>query len=72
VREVLRHEENGCLTSFPDVPALANGIIEILEKRESLERVRQAARQTVLDSDNVHTLLPRQLSLIHSEQNRSA
>jgi len=71
VREALRHGENGFVTPFPDVPALADGIIETLEKRESLEQVRRAARQTVIDNYNVHMLLPRQLQLIHSEQSGS-
>ena len=65
VREVLRHGVNGFLTPFPDVPALAAGIIELLEKRDQLEDVRRAARQTVLDGYNVHALLPRQLQLLH-------
>jgi len=64
VREVLHHGVNGFLTPFPDVPALTAGIIEILEKRASLEKVRRAARQTVLDGYNVHTLLPRQLRIL--------
>jgi glycosyltransferase involved in cell wall biosynthesis len=67
VREVLRHGENGFVTPFPDVPALAAGIIELLEKRESLDQVRRAARQTVLDSYDVNTLLPQQLRRIHGE-----
>ena len=65
VREVLRHGENGFLTPFPNISALADGIIELLEKRESLNQVRQAARQTVLDRYNINTLLPEQLRLIH-------
>jgi glycosyltransferase involved in cell wall biosynthesis len=65
VREALRHGTNGFLTPFPDVPALAAAIIELLEHRESLNPVRQAARQTVLDSYTINTLLPRQLRLVH-------
>ena len=68
VHEVLSHGENGFLTPFPDVPALAEKIIDILERRESFEAVRQDARQTVLYCYNVHALLPRQLRLIRPEQ----
>jgi len=68
VREALRHGVNGFLTPFPDVPALAAGIIELLEKRENFAQVRRAARQSVLDCYNVHTLLPKQLLLIHGTE----
>ncbi len=68
VREILRHGVNGFLTPFPDVPALSAAIIDLLEKRASLTRVRQAARQTVLDKYDIRTLLPKQLRLIHGEE----
>ena len=67
VREVLRHGGNGFLAPFPDVPALAAGIIGLLEQREQLDQVRRAARQTVLDRYNVNTLLPGQLRRIHGK-----
>ena len=68
VREVLRHNVNGFLTPFPNIPALSAGIIELLEKRESCTPVRQTARQTILDNYNVNTLLPRQLRLAHGTE----
>jgi glycosyltransferase involved in cell wall biosynthesis len=68
VREALRHGENGFLAPFPDVPALAAGIVDLLERRQSLDQVRLAARQTVLDNYNVNTLLPAQMRLIHGAE----
>lgn len=71
VREVVRHDENGLLTDFWDPAALADAIIYALENREKMERLRRAARQTVLNRYSLRTLLPQHMALVDMTASRS-
>ncbi len=64
VREVMRHNENGLLTSFRDPEAIAAQIIQALKNKNSLDHLRKNARQGILDHYNLKQLLPRHLKLL--------
>ena len=49
VREVIEHGHNGLLVDFFDHQALAESVADALERRGSLQSLRDAARQTVVD-----------------------
>ncbi|GLQ04919.1 glycosyltransferase family 4 protein [Sneathiella chinensis] len=64
VREVIRDGENGFLSDFFDHEALARRIAFVLDNHKDLQSVREAARNTVLETYSHQKLLPRQLQLI--------
>ncbi|WP_343732022.1 glycosyltransferase [Duganella sp.] len=49
VEEVIEHGRNGLLVDFFDARALAATVADTLERRASLQHLRDAARQTILD-----------------------
>lgn len=53
VREVINHGKNGFLCDFWGTDALAETVIGLLQKKEQMLPIRQAARQTILDSYNL-------------------
>ncbi|MDB5606043.1 MAG: glycosyl transferase [Bradyrhizobium sp.] len=70
VREVL-NQENGILVPFFDVDQLANRVIDALADRNRFRKIRNAARQTILDKyDLAQTCLPAQVDFIRSHMRR--
>lgn len=49
VQEVIEHGRNGLLVDFFDPQALAATVADALERRASLQHLRDAARQTIID-----------------------
>lgn len=67
LEELIRHEENGLLVDFFKPDEIANTIAMALEKRESLNALREAARQTIVDNYDLNAIcLPRQIALLES------
>lgn len=65
VREVIRHNKNGLLVDYSDAAALAATVSDALAKGKKLDRVRKAARQTVVDRyDLASVCLPRIKELV--------
>lgn len=67
VRELIRDGENGRLAPFFDVPALSAALIRGLAGDPEAERLRAAARRTILDGYDLHRhSLPRQIEWVES------
>jgi glycosyltransferase involved in cell wall biosynthesis len=67
VEDVIRHGENGLLVDFFDHKALARQIIDVLERPDAYQPLRQAARQTALDHYDAATVcVPRLIDLIET------
>ena len=67
VRELIKDGQNGRLVPFFDVPALSDALIRGLQGDPEAERLRQAARQTILDGYDLHRhSLPRQIEWVES------
>jgi glycosyltransferase involved in cell wall biosynthesis len=67
VEEVMRDGDNGFLVDFFDFHALANRVVEGLAGKDGIEsqRIKAAARQTVLDRYDLNTVcLPAYLALL--------
>jgi glycosyltransferase involved in cell wall biosynthesis len=65
VREVIRNGENGFLVDFFDHAALADKLTEICRNPNGHDRIRRAARETVLaEYDQKGTCLPAWLKLV--------
>ena len=64
VEEVIRDGENGYLTDFFDVPALAARAAELLAARHDQAQIADRARQTVLDRYALADCLPQNIALI--------
>jgi len=54
VEEVIEHGRNGLLVDFFDPQALAATVADALERRASLQHLRDAARQTILERYDMH------------------
>ncbi|MCZ0963201.1 glycosyltransferase [Paracoccus benzoatiresistens] len=67
VRELIRDGDNGRLVPFFDIPALSAALIQGLEGDPEADRLRAAARQTILDGYDLHRhSLPRQIAWVES------
>ena len=67
VREVIRDGQNGRLVPFFDVAALSGALIRGLAGDPDAPRLRQAARQTILDGYDLNRIsLPRQIEWVES------
>ena len=65
VEEVIRDGENGYLVDFFDIEALADRVSDMLLHRDQQERIRAAARQTVVERFDLETkCLPTYLALL--------
>ena len=65
VQEVLRDGENGFLTDFFDVAALADKASELLARRRELTPIRAAARDTIVSRYDLRTIcLPQMLDFL--------
>lgn len=68
VREVITDGANGFLTDFFAAGVLSNRVSDLLANRQALSHIRNAARQTVIDRYDLHSLcLPRMLKFLASE-----
>ncbi|NRR31963.1 glycosyltransferase [Oxalobacteraceae bacterium] len=56
VREVIEHGRNGLLVDFFDPAALARTVADTLERRATLQHLRDAARQTVIERYDLNSL----------------
>lgn len=67
VRELIRDGDNGRLVPFFDVAALSAALIRGLDGDPEADRLRAAARQTILDGYDLHRhSLPRQIAWVES------
>jgi glycosyltransferase involved in cell wall biosynthesis len=65
VQEVIRHEENGLLVDFFDTSGLARTVSEALADPAAFDRLRGAARKTVVSEYDLQTVcLPRHLDMV--------
>jgi glycosyltransferase involved in cell wall biosynthesis len=65
VREVMDDNINGLLVDFSSPAALAERVDEALTEREGLRKIRERARETVIERYDLATVcLPQQLALI--------
>ena len=65
VREVLAHGETGFLVDFFDPAAIAEQVVEVLERREELAPMRVAARERIVQNYDCKTVcLPKLEALI--------
>ncbi|HEY7986384.1 MAG TPA: glycosyltransferase [Methylophilaceae bacterium] len=65
VKEVLIHESNGLLCDFFDVDAWVKCIADALQRRDEMQPLRIAARNTIIEHYDLHTIcLPRQLKML--------
>lgn len=65
VQEVLLHEENGLLCDFFDVDGWVKCIADALKRRKKLSPLRLAARKTIVEHYDLHSIcLPRQLKML--------
>ena len=65
VQEVIEADKNGFLTDFFDSSALAKRASELLANRKELNSIRQAARQTIIERYDLHSVcLPKILTLL--------
>ena len=65
VEEVIRHERNGLLVDFFDIETLVDTVTYVLEHAEKMTKMREAARQTILDRyDFTQHCLPQMRTLI--------
>ena len=65
VEEVIRHGENGLLVDFFSSADVAAAVDEVLEHPDKMQKIREQARQTVIDHyDLKRVCLPRQLELV--------
>ncbi len=67
VKEVISHQKNGILVDFFDIPAWRAALCDALANPSTYTSMRTAARQTILESYDLHRVsLPRLLSLIEN------
>lgn len=67
VEEVIRHGENGLLVDFFDRTVLAEAVIDALAAPERFEPLRQAARETIVDTyDMKRICLPKWLTFLQA------
>lgn len=66
VREVALDGHNALFTDMRSPAAIADTIVRALEKRDHLGKIREQARQTILDRYDVRRLLPLQVQALES------
>lgn len=64
VREVIRHEENGLLTTFHSPEKIAETTIDALIRQEEYSVLRENARQAILDKYCLSKCLPVHLNIL--------
>ena len=68
VEEVIQSGENGLLVDFFDIDSIVGRIIEVLDRPDRMQAIRNRARQTIVDKYNLADLLPVHLSWMKGEQ----
>ncbi len=67
VEELIQDEKNGLLVDFFDATAIAAQICRVLEHPNQLRSLREAARQTIVDNYDLHSIcLPKQLAFFNT------
>jgi glycosyltransferase involved in cell wall biosynthesis len=66
VEEIIADGENGLLVDFFDTEALAARVEDVLEGRVEAERLRRAARETIVARYDTATILERQVALMRA------
>jgi len=67
VREVIQDGKNGLLVDFFDQTALADAIDRIMDHPDRMQKMRDAARKTVIERYDLRTVtLPRHLALVQA------
>lgn len=70
VEEIISDKENGLLVSFFDAKELANTVIEVLSNPNKFNKIKIAARETVINRYDLLTIsLPRQVALVEKIAN---
>jgi glycosyltransferase involved in cell wall biosynthesis len=64
VQEVIKDGENGLLTDFFSPAAIAGRVEEALDNRQQMARIRDAARETIVERYDLKKLLPRHIELM--------
>ena len=65
VQEMISHGENGLLVDFLDHEALAKTVAKVLANPKDYLKIRQLARQTVVDHYDLHSVcLPKQIDMV--------
>jgi len=64
VQEVMQNGKNGLLVDFNDHEALADNVIQALEKQKEMQELRIQARQTIIQGYALKDILPLQLDLL--------
>lgn len=64
VREIMQDGENALLVDFFSPEQVAEKVVYALDNREKMQSLRKAARQVILDSYDLHKLLPSHMKLI--------
>ena len=67
VQEIIRHNENGLLVDFFSPVDIADAVIDVLNNPNAFNRLRIAARETIVDNYDLKSIcLPQQVELIKS------
>jgi glycosyltransferase involved in cell wall biosynthesis len=72
VREVIRHGENGLLTDFYDVNALADRMCEVLDRPHDYRHLGRNGAEMIRSRYSVDVCLPQMLRLYHDAAARTA
>lgn len=64
VCEMLEDRVNGLLVDFFDIKAIAERVVEALSCQKDLEKLRSAARQTIVERYDLRKLLPLQVNFL--------
>ncbi len=65
VEEVIVDGENGLLVDFFDTVGLARTVVEALKNQDQYQRIRKAARRTIMEKYDLKTVsIPSQLAMI--------
>lgn len=72
VEEVIRHGENGMLVDFFSPTQVADSVVRALESAPEMERMREAARRTIVERYDLQAAaLPAQLRMIEEAMGRA-
>ena len=65
VEEVIKHNKNGILVDFFDTNDLINAVNKVLVEPDNYEKLRQAARQTIVENYDLKKIcLPEQIKIV--------
>ena len=65
VEEVIKHNKNGILVDFFDTNDLINAVNKVLVEPDNYEKLRQAARKTIVENYDLKKIcLPEQIKIV--------